>query len=171
MKPYFNGGIMINVPMSVTQGMLQPQYVQTQTAPAVKQPEQQQYNAVSITIDKPAVDVGNQSVQNPFNTYSYTPAPIYDYPQASVYSAPVKEQPVAAAPLPIAAPAVEVINQNAQESIPESVIVPQPLPLPAEAQPAAAPLEMAAVPDSQPPVQEQASSEPAVEQQAESTKA
>lgn len=116
--------------MNVTNGMApmqmqQPQFVAAQ--PAVQE-QQQQYNAVSITVHKPTLDAPGaqqpvQVTEAPVNPYSYPAAPIFNYPQGSIYGS--QPQPEAM-PLP------------AQYNIPQSVI---PAAEP-NALPAAAPVEM-----------------------------
>lgn len=148
---------MIQVPMNVTQGMIAqpvaypaPQYVASQNpAPVYTEPDQKQYNAVSITVHKPTVEAGSTDNANQFNPYNYAQAPIYNYPQASVYADPMlaqyqqMQQPAAALPAyeassavlpaqPAQIPDAEPIVSDSQTQIPQSVIPVQEAPVPAE---------------------------------------
>lgn len=140
---------MIQVPMNVTQGMIAqpmaypaPQYVASQNpAPVYTEPDQKQYNAVSITVHKPTVEAGSTDNANQFNPYNYAQAPIYNYPQASVYADPMlaqyqqMQQPAAALPAYEASSAAlpaEPIVSDSQTQIPQSVIPVQEAPIPAE---------------------------------------
>lgn len=115
------------------------------------QPQPNEYNAIKINIVDPKVNAPGSQQQSPYN---YPQAPVYSYPtatQAPAYYPQMQQQPQVVqqqgnvvmtpppAPMPVAVPAPQVINQQTITSVPPSVVPQAPTQPEAPVAPTAAP--------------------------------